>query len=285
MPYFTDQAHRSVNIKSPPTKIISLVPSQTELLFDLGLGESVIGITKFCIHPDHWFRSKQRVGGTKNPDLQLIHQLLPDLIIGNKEENRKEDIEALASVFPVWLSDIYNLQDALQMIDQVSRITATTGKGQKIISNIHDAFGELRLLTQSHTTRETHSSEKKGSFHQKFKVCYLIWQDPYIAVANNTFVNSMIEECGFENAFGGRSRYPEITADEIRSANCNFIFLSTEPYPFKVRHQEDMKSLFPDSIIEVVDGEMFSWYGSRLARSAAYFQTLINKLHYAAGTK
>ena len=148
MPYFTDQAGRSIEINSPPTKIISLVPSQTELLSDLGLDKSVIGITKFCIHPEHWFRTKQRVGGTKNPNLQLIYQLQPDLIIGNKEENRKEDIEILAENFPVWLSDINNLDDALQMIDQISRITDTTEKGIQIISNIRHSFDQLRFSVQ-----------------------------------------------------------------------------------------------------------------------------------------
>ncbi|HTE25791.1 ABC transporter substrate-binding protein [Flavitalea sp.] len=273
MPYFTDQAGRSVEIKSPPTKIISLVPSQTELLFDLGLDESVIGITKFCIHPDHWFRTKHRVGGTKNPNLQLIYQLQPDLIIGNKEENRKEDIDILAENFPVWLSDINNLDDALQMIDVISRITATTDKGQLIIINIRDSFG-----------KQSQSSEQHRSSNQKFKVCYLIWQDPYIAVGNNTFIHSMMQECGFENVFAHESRYPTTTAEAITAKNCDFIFLSTEPYPFTEKHVKEIKSLFPGSIVMLVDGELFSWYGSRLTRSAPYFQTLINKLQDAAGT-
>jgi ABC-type Fe3+-hydroxamate transport system substrate-binding protein len=285
MPYYTDQANRSVSIKSPPTRIISLVPSQTELLSDLGLEASVIGITKFCIHPEHWFRSKQRVGGTKNPDLQLIYSLQPDLIIGNKEENRKEDIETLAAFFPVWLSDINNLEEALQMIEQISEITATTAKGETIIRNIRDAFARLRSSFRSPPSKQSHSAKNEDSREQNFRICYLIWQDPYIAVANHTFIDSMIQECGFENVFAGKSRYPVITDEEIRSSNCDFIFLSTEPYPFTERHQSEMKSSFPGSTIMLVEGEPFSWYGSRLSTSAPYFQSLINKLHYAAGTK
>ncbi|MHA4845793.1 helical backbone metal receptor [Flavitalea antarctica] len=285
MPFFTDQANRSVHIESPPTKIISLVPSQTELLADLGLDESVIGITKFCIHPDHWFRSKKRIGGTKNPDHKLIHQLQPDLIIGNKEENRKGDIEALAGSFPVWLSDVSNLEEALQMIDQISKITATTGRGQKIISDIRSSFGMLQQSIQAPETMQSFSSEITATGHKKLRVCYLIWQDPFIVAGNNTFIHSMIEVCGFENVFKSQSRYPVITTEEITSANCNVIFLSTEPYPFTQKHQVDLASAFPDSIVELVDGEMFSWYGSRLTMSPSYFQTLINKLHHAAGTK
>jgi ABC-type Fe3+-hydroxamate transport system substrate-binding protein len=278
MPYFTDQAGRSIEIKSPPTKIISLVPSQTELLSDLDLDESVIGITKFCIHPDHWFRTKQRIGGTKNPSLQLIYQLQPDLIIGNKEENRKEDIEILAENFPVWLSDINNLADALQMIDQISRITATTTRGQEIITRIRNSFEKLA------SSKLPYSKIQNSFSNQKFKVCYLIWQDPYIAVGNNTFIHSMMQECGFENVFANESRYPTVTAETITAKNCDFIFLSTEPYPFTEKHVVEIKSFFPRSVVMLVDGEMFSWYGSRLTRSARYFQTLINKLQDASGT-
>ncbi len=116
MPIFTDQTGREVSIPSHPQRIISLVPSQTELLFDLGLEEQVAGITKFCVHPEKWFRSKTRIGGTKNIKSALIHQLQPDLIIANKEENVKEQVEELAAHYPVWVSDIHDLQSALDMI-------------------------------------------------------------------------------------------------------------------------------------------------------------------------
>ena len=273
MPYFTDQAGRSIDLISPPKKIISLVPSQTELLFDLGLDESVIGITKFCKYPDHWFRSKQRVGGTKNPNLQLIHQIEPDLIIGNKEENRKEDIESLSEHFPVWVSDIDNLDDALQMIESLSQITSTSGKAQKIISDITDSFTLLKQSAQSH------------DHWRAFRVCYLIWQEPFMVVANDTFIDSMIRKCGLENVFAGESRYPQKTIEEIAAAGCDFILVSTEPFPFQDSHVTAMKAMLPKTQVMLVDGELFSWYGSRLVKSARYFQTLINKLHDAAAAR
>src|ERR1700741_3198050 len=109
--HFIDQTGRKISIPQIPQRIISLVPSQTELLFDLGLDKEVVGITKFCVHPPEWFQTKTRVGGTKQLKIDLIKQLQPDLIIANKEENVKEQIEELEKHFPVWISDVNNLED------------------------------------------------------------------------------------------------------------------------------------------------------------------------------
>ena len=118
-----DQMHRKIHLpRFPLRRIISLVPSQTELLYDLGLEEEVVGITKFCVHPPEWFQSKARVGGTKTIHFEKIKALQPDLIIGNKEENEREQIEALAECFPVWMSDIATLEDALDMMLRVGAL-------------------------------------------------------------------------------------------------------------------------------------------------------------------
>src|SRR4051812_42104384 len=114
------------NFKQAPKRIVSVVPSQTELLYHLGLNEEVLGITKFCIHPQEWFRSKTRVGGTKTLNLETIRQLQPDLILANKEENEKDQIEALANEFPVWVTDVTNLNEAVQMIAAIGKLTGKT---------------------------------------------------------------------------------------------------------------------------------------------------------------
>lgn len=269
MPNFTDQTGRSVFISSSPQKIISLVPSQTELLSDLGLDASVVGITKFCRHPLSWFRTKRRVGGTKNPRISKIIELSPDLIIGNKEENRKEDIELLAESFPVWLSDVNNLYDALEMIETISTITGTIGTGKQLITKIDTAFDQLRHVYQTK--------------YNPLKVCYLIWQDPFIAVGNNSFIHDMLQQCGFINVFDNVPRYPTVTIDDIRSSQCDYIFLSSEPYPFKEKHLRSLQPLLPSQKVILVDGEMFSWYGSRLLQSAVYFQALMATLQHGAG--
>src|SRR4051812_11307667 len=122
MTRFTDQMGNAVELEGPPSRIVSLVPSQTELLFYLGLDKEVAGITKFCIHPAEMFHSKPRVGGTKKYDFEKIRQLAPDLIIGNKEENEQKQVEELQKLYPVWMSDIRNLADALQMIRSVGEL-------------------------------------------------------------------------------------------------------------------------------------------------------------------
>lgn len=256
MPSYTDQLNRVVQISSPPTRIISLVPSQTELLFDLGLNEQVIGITKFCVHPESWFRNKQRVGGTKNINLEKIIQIQPDLIIANKEENVQEQIEELAKYFPVWVSDINNLNDAFEMIKSIGEITGKNEKANDLITQIKTAFTQ-------HQTPNT-----------KLQTAYLIWKDPYMTVGGDTFIHHLIEKAGFENVFANEQRYPQISIADLRVANCELVLLSSEPYPFKQKHIEELQQQLPQAKIILVDGEMFSWYGGRLLQAPAYFKSL-----------
>ncbi|MEP7170536.1 MAG: helical backbone metal receptor [Bacteroidota bacterium] len=240
-------------------KIISTVPSQTELLYDLGLREEVIGITKFCVHPYEWFRTKTRIGGTKNLNIKKIVALNPDLIIANKEENVKEQIEELQKKFKVYISDIKNLDDALKMMDDVGKLINKKDEANKIVEEIKSRFEDFKLQSS------------------KFKVAsviYLIWKNPCMTVGGDTFIHDMIARCGFKNIFGKLKRYPEITSEQISSLKPDFIFLSSEPYPFKEKHIEELKIISPTSKIILVNGEYFSWYGSRLLKAVEYFREL-----------
>ncbi|MEZ5172649.1 MAG: helical backbone metal receptor [Bacteroidia bacterium] len=258
---FTDMMGNTIGLQGIPERIISVVPSQTELLFDLGLEEQVLGITKFCIHPDEWFRTKTRVGGTKKLNIEKIRGLRPDLIIANKEENTREEIELLRKEFPVWISDIKNLNDALEMIHQIGMITDTEKAAEMIVRAVTKSFSRLQMAPN------------------RPKVLYLIWQEPYMSVNADTFINDMLLKCGFENVCDGiNERYPELSTEEINNLNPDFIFLSSEPFPFCERHAADFGNKFPESKIVLVDGEAFSWYGSRLLDSAEYFKGLISEL-------
>ena len=190
MSSFVDQTGRCISLNKTPQKIISLVPSQTELLFDLGLNEEVTGITKFCVHPEEWFQSKVRVGGTKQLKIDLIKQLNPDLIIANKEENVKEQIEELEKYFPVWVSDVNNLEDAYQMIEQIGLMTNKDEQAKDMTDKIKENFSRL-------TTDHSRPAYRTG----KLTICYLIWQNPYMTVGSDTFIHSMMETAGFENVF------------------------------------------------------------------------------------
>jgi len=251
-----DQLHQEVTFQFPPQRIISLVPSQTELFSDLNLDTGVIGITKFCVHPDHWRKSKTIVGGTKNYWFDVIDELKPDLIIGNKEENEQEGILQLKQKYPVWMSDIITWDDSLSMIKSLGTITNRDVVADNILHQIQHSFASLRQ-------------------HNKKTVLYLIWRKPWMSIGKNTFINTMLEKIGLQNCLQDVSRYPELNEDEIRSLKPDLIFLSSEPYPFKEKHIEELKKLCPQASPMLVDGEMFSWYGSRLIKAAPYFNSLI----------
>jgi len=258
---FNDMTGRTVLVNYPPQKIISLVPSQTELLFDLGLEDETIGITKFCIHPDSWFRTKKRIGGTKNVNIEAIKALQPDLIIANKEENTKEQVELLATLFPVWISDIKSIEEAIEMIKQIGAITDKNDQAERIVENIRHNKDSI--------AKEKNKAEK---------VAYLIWRNPWMCAGGDTFISNMITEAGWTNVFSDRQRYPEITLEELKVAIPDHIFLSSEPYPFKETHIREIKESIPDVKITLVDGEMFSWYGSRLIMAFPYLNELKKSL-------
>lgn len=251
-----DQMGREVTFNYYPERIVSVVPSQTELLYDLGLDAEVVGITKFCVHPEDWFRSKTRVGGTKKLNIEKIRELKPDLIIANKEENTREQIEELAKEFPVWLSDITNLPGALNMIQALGQVTGQEGKANALVEEIVQGFQQLH---KANTPR---------------RVAYFIWRNPWMSIGHDTFIHSMIQTMGWQNVLADRSRYPEITLEELKGYNPELVLLSSEPYPFKEEHIAEIKATLPDAEVKLVDGEMFSWYGSRLKKAVAYLQEL-----------
>lgn len=259
---FKDQMGRDISFNYPPKRIISLVPSQTELLFDLGLDEEVIGITKFCIHPREKFKSKAKIGGTKRINLEKIRSLKPDLIIGNKEENDQNQIEELMKEFPVWMSDILVLEDAVKMIEQVGVLTGYTEKSELIASNIKNQFAELESV---------HAGN--------LRVAYFIWKDPYMLAGINTFIDNVLKSAGFDNALN-INRYPAVSLEQLEKLSPDVIFLSSEPYPFKDEHLQEMRTKFPASKVMIVDGELFSWYGSRLLHTPDYLRSLIKLLNY-----
>ncbi len=239
-----------------PQRIVSLVPSQTELLFDLGLGDRVVGITKFCIHPAEQVKTKTLVGGTKNFRFDVIDTLKPDLILANKEENYKEGIEQLAANYPVWMSDLYTLEDALAMMEKVGKLTGVEEKANTIVLEVKTRFAGF-VPAQSR------------------RVAYFIWQNPMMVAASHTFINDLLQRCGLENVFDELSRYPEISEAQLQQAAPEWILLSSEPFPFAEKHIRYFQELCPQSRVLLVDGEMFSWYGSHLLQAVDYFDTLL----------
>jgi ABC-type Fe3+-hydroxamate transport system substrate-binding protein len=256
---FHDQLNRVVNLPVVPKRIISIVPSQTELLFHLGLDTKIIGITKFCIHPGNKVKTVSKIGGTKQLNIEQIKALQPDLIIANKEENERSQVEELMSICPVWVSDIHDFDSAVDMIKAIGSLVNREIEANALCCDIINRFNNLALPTIN------------------LKVAYFIWRKPYMVAGTGTFIDNMLQKCGLTNAID-KGRYPEIISQKIIEINPDLIFLSSEPYPFKQKHIDEFKLMLPKTKIMLVDGEMFSWYGSRLLYAPDYFSDIMKAL-------
>lgn len=264
---FVDQMGRTINIQWPPQRIVSLVPSLSELLWDLGMENQLVGITKFCIHPEQMYRSLPRVGGTKSVHYDKIAELKPDLIVANKEENTREMVGELEKHYPVWVSDVNDFSGALDMISQLGEVVNKRKPAETLVKKLREKHHAYRAKTE-------------GKDFVRPRVVYLIWREPWMAVGPDTFIDEMLKLAGCENSFERKNRYPETSLKEIAELNPDYLFLSSEPYPFGDKHIEELSPILPRERILLVDGELFSWYGSRLLQSFNYFNNLRNQLPF-----
>jgi ABC-type Fe3+-hydroxamate transport system substrate-binding protein len=253
-----DQLGTILLFRRTPQRIVSLVPSQTELLFDLGLDDEIVGITEYCIHPPGKCDEKVKIGGPRSVDIPLIQELRPDVIIANKEENNQEEMERLAEQYPVWISDICTLDDALDMINGVGELVGKTQEANSIIARISSSLLQFDQLS--------------------IRAGYFVWQNPYMVAGGETFINEMLKKCGLINAFESLSRYPAVTQDQVTEAQPEVILLCSEPYSFEEAHVHQFRERFPFAKVFIVDGEIFSWYGSRLQYAGDYFIDLRRRI-------
>ena len=258
----TDDLGREVKTPFPPQRIIPAVPSTTEFLFDLGLDEKVISRTRFCRYPIGRIEKLPNIGGPKNLYIDKINLLNPDLILVNEEENNKTQVELLMDEYPVYVSKVRTYEDALVNILNTGKITDTEPRAFEIVNQIRDGFSKI-------PERE-----------KPLKVLYLIWKKPYMCAGKDTFVNSMLEKCGFENAITDLNpRYPNLSPERMQELSPDLVFLSSEPFPFEASHIKEIQCLLPKAKIELVDGEMFSWYESHMVHAADYFIKLSKKIN------
>ena len=265
MKTFNDQLGTTHTFETTPKRIISLVPSQTELLYDLGLEASLVGITKFCVHPFHLKQTKTIVGGTKNVKLETIKQLQPDIIIANKEENTKEIVQELSKICPVWVTDVITMDDNFQMISDFGQLFNQRTEAQKWSDKIDFAYCDFKLFVKDKPSQ---------------KVAYFIWANPYMVAGKNTFINELLMLNRWENMYQNREeRYPEIIIQKMRiQGDPDLVLLSSEPFPFKDEHAFELGRYTHHAKTVFVDGEMFSWYGSRILKAFDYFKKLHTRL-------
>jgi ABC-type Fe3+-hydroxamate transport system substrate-binding protein len=257
MPTATDARQQEIHLERPPRRLVSLVPSQTELLAYLGLDETVVGITRFCERPEHWRDEKTLVGGTKQVDVDQVRALDPDLILANHEENTPEDVDALEAVAPVFVTEVKTVTEALDMIRTVGHLTASADQTSTLAGKIIARFSRLPDFAP-------------------LRAAYLIWRDPFMTVGGDTFIHDVMSWGGFENVFGDETRYPEVSIDSLAAADPDVVLCSSEPFPFhqKDRFTDDLREALPAVSVEVVDGQPFSWYGPRLLDTPPYLKEL-----------
>lgn len=269
---FIDQLGTQHTFETSPKRIVSLVPSQTELLYDLGLEERIVGITKFCVHPFHFKSTKTIVGGTKQVKVDKIKALQPDIIICNKEENTLEIVQELSHICPVWVTDIYTIDDNNKMIDDFGKLFNVRTESQKWIDKINFAKQDFQNFIKEYESQT---------------VAYFIWGKPYMVAAQDTFINHLLEINKLTNIYANNEkytgRYPEVIVQKMRiQGDPDLLFLSSEPFPFNDEHAFELGRYTHHAKTVFVDGEMFSWYGSRLVKAFDYFKKLrirIGELH------
>ena len=259
-----DQLGTSHTFETAPKRIVSLVPSQTELLFDLGQEAKIVGITKFCVHPYHFKSTKKIVGGTKKVHYEKIRLLEPDLIICNKEENTQEIVEKLGEICPVWVTNIITIEDNFRMISDFGQLLNCRTEAQKWNDKLAFALSDFKNFVKDIPVRT---------------VAYFIWKNPYMAAGSDNFINELLKLNHFKNIYDNKGRYPEVELEKLRlEGNPELIFLSSEPFPFKKEDGYEISNFTDKAQTVLVDGEMFSWYGSRLLKAFEYFKMLHHNL-------
>lgn len=251
---------REVQLPGPPQRIVSLCPSLTETLFSFGLDEQIVGLTRYCLHPEDRVVDKQKVGGTKRLDFAAIDELAPDLIIAEKEENNREDVECLAEQYPVYVTEVTDIASALKMVEGLGAVCDRQTQATTLVTSVEEAW------------------QKISSLNESVSVAYLIWRKPWMAAGSDTFIDAVLQRMGLINVFGQTPRYPEFEVEALVAAQPDVVFLSSEPYPFKERHIAELQMSLPDADFMLVDGEAFSWYGAHMLPAARYLQRLIKLL-------
>lgn len=260
-----DALGRDHDFPDAPRRIVSLVPSITELLFALGLDREVVGVTTFCIHPAERVADRPKVGGTKNPLCTRILSLRPDVVIANKEENRRRDVERLeAAGVRVFVTYPRSVREAMSEIEAIAELTRTTVAARPILDDIEAAREEARVRFVPERPR----------------VVALIWKNPWMAVGGDTFAHDMLMASGGQNPFAeAERRYPRLADADLGSAQPDVILLPTEPYAFDERDRLDLLGLdcaaARSGRIHIVEGELLSWYGPRMGRALRIFSELI----------
>lgn len=237
-----------------PLRLVSLVPSTTETLFALGCGDELVGYTRFCVHPEGQVSQEKWIGGTKNPKIERIIALRPDMVLANREENRAEDVTMLeAAGIPVWVAEPRTVPAAIADVRALGQLLNRAPEGEALARMLEQALAKVQV----------------GPLRT---FAYLIWQEPWMVAGEETFVSHLLGLAGGRNAFAGR--YPAVTLDDLRPVEC--ILLASEPFPFAQKQLEALvQAGIPRERLRLVDGERLSWHGVRLLHGLPYLSEVL----------
>jgi len=248
-------------------RVVSLCPSLTELVCDLGLADALVGVTRYCMHPADAVARIEKVGGTKDPRIGRIVELAPDLVLLNEEENRREDAEALADAgLRYHVTRPRTPAETAVMVREVGALLACEEAAEAIALDIEERSERVRRAARG---------------RPPVRWAYLIWRKPWMTVNSDTFSDALLTQAGGVNVFGGRAeRYPAVTAAEIAAADPAAVFLSTEPFPFEEKHADELAGAtgLGRERFRIVDGELLSWHGSRTPRGVDYAERVIREV-------
>jgi ABC-type Fe3+-hydroxamate transport system substrate-binding protein len=247
-----------------PNRIVSLVPSLTESLFAFGVGEKIVGRTRYCLWPPRAVGKIPTVGGTKKVDVRRVLELEPDLIVAVKEENTRENIEELEEAgVPVFVGAPEDVEGAIALLRELAdRVEAP--RAEAVLDPIERVYEGLR----------------SGAGRTKARRVYVpIWKNPYMSVGSDTYVHDVLKTCGGENVCGDVTRYPVVTPAEVEAAQPEVVLLPDEPYPFSAEDLPEFYSLDIPAVredrIHLVDGKLLTWYGPRMASSLTQLAALL----------
>ncbi|MFQ6059345.1 MAG: helical backbone metal receptor [Anaerolineae bacterium] len=276
---FIDARGQALILEAPPRRIVSLVPSTTETLFALGAGQQVVGRTRFCVRPADQVADVPIVGGTKDPRIERIRALAPDLVLANAEENRAEDVAALERFSRVFVTFPRTVAQAIADLRTLGAITGQVERAEEIATAIEEELAWLRVLAEDRAP---------------FRFAYLVWRRPYMTINRDTYIHDLLSLGGGINVFADEpERYPRISAREIFGRGPDLIFLPSEPYPFAEEHRDELLEQCDDPNrrpcgigtipqgwrrrILLVDGEMFGWHGVRTQEGLRYYGNLLRE--------
>jgi ABC-type Fe3+-hydroxamate transport system substrate-binding protein len=242
----------------PSSRIVSLVPSLTELVFWLGAGDRLAGRTRFCTEPVGEVERVPIIGGTKNPKIERIVALQPDLVFANKEENRREDIEALeAAGLRVVLTDPNTVAEAVMMVEEIGALLGAQDRAAQLAA---DTRAEMAALTPGP------------------RVFVPIWWNPLMGLGSHTYGHDVLSTAGATNVLASRERYPEVSPEEVASLSPDLILLPDEPFPFKSAHLGAFEAVAPTRLI---DGKLLWWYGPRMPAALRELRSLLAQIPHS----